>query len=97
MRLAGDLLVDIAHGRKRAHLFLIGLFADALVLFADGAGAVGAGFGHQPGNFTGAVGGGLERLVEQAGEALEALLDILGADVERGDQRVELNAALDDG
>ena len=35
-------------------------------------------------------------LVEQAGEALQALLDVLGADVEGGDQRIELHAALVD-
>ena len=49
------------------------------------------------GDVAGAAGGGFQRLVEQAGEALEPLIEILGADVERGDQRVERDAALVDG
>ena len=64
---------------------------------ADGAGALGRGFRHHAGNVPGARGGDLERFIEQAGEALEALLEVLGADVEGGDQRIELHAALVDG
>ena len=37
-----------------------------------------ARFGDQAGDVAGAAGGAVERLVEQAGEALEALLDVLG-------------------
>ena len=40
------------------------------------------------GDLAGARGGAFERLVEQGGEALQPLLEVLGADVERRDQRV---------
>ena len=58
--------------------------------------AFGARFRHDAGDVAGAGGGRFQRLVEQAGEALEPLIEILGADIERGDQRVELHAALVD-
>src|SRR5581483_4367868 len=48
------------------------------------------------GDVAGAVGGGVERLVDEAGEALEPLGDLIGADVEGADQRFELDATLVD-
>ena len=41
-----------------------------------------------------AFGGGVERLVEQAGEPLQPLLEVFGAEVERGNHRVKAGAAL---
>ena len=54
-------------------------------------------FGDDAGDLAGAAGGAIERLVEQAGEALEPLLDIVGARVERRDQRLDPGAALAEG
>ena len=93
---ADALLVDRAHRFGGAAALLLGEFARALVLLADRAAAFGARFRHHAGDFARAGGGGFQRLVEQAGEALEPLVEILGADVERGHQRIELHAALVD-
>src|SRR4029079_10121335 len=73
-----------------------GVLADAFVLFADGTGAFGAGFRDEAGDLAGARRSGLERLVQQAGESCQALLEILGADIEGGDQGIELDAPLVD-
>ena len=73
------------------------LFAHALVLLlADRAAALGGRLRHDAGDVARAGRGRLERFVEQAGEALEPLIEILGARVERGDQRIERDAALVD-
>ena len=94
--IAGGLLVDCAHRFGGALALFLGIFADAFVLFADGTGAFGARFRDETGDFARARRSGLERLVEQAGEPGQALLEILGADVEGGDQGIELDAPLVD-
>src|SRR6185312_4924553 len=125
MGVAGGLVEDVAHRRGGAPALGVGLFAHALELLADRAGALGAGLlhgagdvvalladalvllgdgaralggrlGDDAGDVAGAAGGGIERLVDEAGEALEPLGDLVGADVERGYEGIELNAALVD-
>ena len=68
--------------------------AGAPALLLERAGAFGARLGDDAGDLAGAAGGAFERLVEQAREALEPLLDVVGAGVERGDQRLDRGAAL---
>ena len=63
-------------------------------LLLQRAGAFGARIRDDAGDLAGAAGGAVERLVEQAREALEPLLDVVGAGVERGDQRLDRGAAL---
>ena len=93
---AGGLLVDCAHRFGGALALSFGVLADAFVLFADGTGAFGAGFRDETGDLAGARRSGIERLVQQAGESGQALLDILGADIEGGDQGIELDTPLVD-
>ena len=68
--------------------------AGAAALLLQRACALGAGIGDDAGDLAGAAGGAIERLVEQAGEALEPALDVVGAGVERRDQRLDAGAAF---
>jgi len=65
--------------------------AGALALLLQRAGAFGARIRDDAGDLAGAAGGAVERLVEQAGEALESLLDVVGA-VSRVATRVSIPA-----
>ncbi len=65
-------------------------------MLADCARAFGAGLRNEAGDFAGAGRGRFERLVEQAGETGQALLEVFGADIQGSDQRIELNAAFVD-
>ena len=90
-------VVDRAHRLGGAAALVLGAArASLLVLFADRARAFGARFRRPRGRSRGRGRRRLERFVEQAGEALEPLLDILGAGIERGDQRFDRGAALVD-
>ena len=70
------------------------LLAGAPALLLERARAFGARLRDDAGDLAGAAGGALERLVEQAGEALEPLLDVVGAGVERRHQRLDRGAPL---
>src|SRR4029079_18421140 len=94
--LADGLLVDRTHRFGRALAFFFGVLTDALVLLADGASAFRARFRNEPGNLACARRSGLEGLVEETGESRQALFEILGPDVEGGDQGIELDAPLVD-
>ena len=85
--LAGRLLVDRAHGLGGAAALVLGVSRTRSYCSAIARMPSALDSDDDAGDLAGAAGGGFQRLVEQAGEALEPLLDVLGADVERGDQR----------
>ena len=69
-------------------------FAGAFALLFQGASAFGARIRDDAGDLAGAAGGAIEQLVEQAREALEPLFDVVGARVERADQRLDRRPAF---
>src|SRR6185312_15946282 len=72
------------------------LAARARDLLVDRAQAFRARFRDNAGHVAGTSRGRVERLVEQPGEALEPLLEVAAAMIERGEQRIELRAPLVD-
>ena len=64
--------------------------AHEFVLLLDRLHAVVAGLGDHAGNLAGARRRRIEQFVEQAGEALQPLREIVGAGVERRDQRFDV-------
>ncbi len=69
---------------------VLGRSAHRLELAADRGRAGAGGFRDHPRDIAGALFGRGKRFVEQAGEARQALVEIGGAQVERGDQRFQL-------
>src|SRR5262249_25424927 len=67
-------------------LVLIG-GADGFEIVRDGARAGGGRFGDYAGDLAGAVAGALQRLIERAREARQALLEIVGLNVDATGQR----------
>ena len=86
----------LAHRVLGALALLLGAVAHEVELLGDRLRAVRARFGDHAADVARAGGGSLQRLVEQAREALEPLLEFLALDIERGDQRVEMGAAFVD-
>ena len=73
-----------------------GLAAHQVVLLLDRAHAVVAGLGDEAGDLAGARRRGVERFVEQAGETLQPLLEVVGPRVQRRDQRLDGGLAAAD-
>src|SRR5262249_9466849 len=67
-----------------------------LVLLLDGLHALIAGLRDQSSDFAGSVGRGLQRLIQDRGEARQPLPELLGAGVERGNQRLDSRLPLRD-
>ncbi len=79
-----------------AATLLLRMFARGIILLADRTAALGGRLRHDAGDIARAGRRRLEQFIEQAGEALEPLVEILGADVERGDQGIERDPAFID-
>ncbi|MBV6489013.1 MAG: hypothetical protein GHHEDOFH_02990 [Pseudorhodoplanes sp.] len=97
MGVAHRLFVDVLHRVLGALALLFGAVAHQLEGFGDGLRALRAGVGDDAADLARARGGAFQRFVEQVGEALEPLVELLALDVEGGDQRVEIGAPLVDG
>ena len=77
--------------------FVFGCSAHRLELAADRGRTRARGFRHHARDVAGALFGGGQRFIQQAGEARQPLIEIGGAQVDGGDQRFKLRLALGDG
>ena len=68
--------------------------ANGLELPADRGGTRACGFRDHAGDIAGALFGGRQRFIQQAGEARQPLIEIGGAQVDGGDQRFQRRLAL---
>ena len=91
------LLVDFVHGVGRQPALFFGRRADRLELAADGGRTRAGRFRHDPRDVAGALFGGCQRFIEQPGEPRQTLIEIGGAQVDRGDQRFQHRLAFGDG
>ena len=91
---ADRLFVDRAHHFAGTVALLLGGFTHQFELIGDRAGAAAGGFGNHPADFAGACFGTFQRLVEQCGEALQPLIEVLGLRVEGRDQSFERRRAV---
>ena len=93
VRVAGGLLVDGRASPRWCACAPPRHWCASPRTLGDRARAGGGRLGDQAGDLARPLGGAFQRLVEQAGEAREPLLEIVALAVERGHQRLELECA----
>ena len=97
IRFLRALLIELVHGLGGQPALLFGRGADRLELVADRGGAGTGGFRHHACDVARALFGGGQQFIQQAGEARQPLVEIGGAQVDRGDQQIQRRLALGDG
>ena len=88
--------VDVVHGLDGLPVLLLGRDADRLELPADRGRSRAGGLGDDARDIAGALLGGGERFIQQAGEARQPLIEVGGTQVDGGDQRFQRGLALGD-
>ena len=92
----GALLIDLVHRLGGQPALLFGRGANRLELPADRGRTGAGGFRDHARDIAGALFGGGQRFVEQAGEARQPLIEIGGAQIDGGDQRFQRRLAFGD-
>ena len=96
IRFLGALLIELAQGLGRQPAFLFGRGAHRLELAADRGRTRTGGFRHHPCDVAGALFGGGQRFIQEAGEARQPLVEIGGPQIDRGHQRIQRRFTLGD-
>ncbi|CEG07380.1 hypothetical protein BN961_00769 [Afipia felis] len=90
-------IVNLAHRLERLAALVLDSHANGFELTANRGGACPGAFGNDTRDIARAQLGGVERFLKQADEAVEALVEIEGAGVDRGGELFQQALALGDG
>ena len=94
IRFFGALLIDLGHRIRSLAAFFLGCGANRFELPADRGRSGACGFRHHPRDIAGTLFRGRKRLVEQAGETRQPLIEVGGAQVDGVDEGLQRRLAL---